>query len=85
MQRGLYGLAMRLEVKLQSPQLLKALVSILKALRQTCDRAGAAFVRAIRLAWAISEAMVRWGNLRARQWRNDMDYIRFLASAFEGR
>ena len=83
MQRGLYGLAMRLEVKLQSHELLKALVSILKALRQTCDRAGAAFVRAMRLAWAISEAAVGWGNPEARGWRNDGNYIRFLASGLE--
>ena len=83
MQRGLYGLAMRLEVKLQSYELLKALVSILKALRQTCDRAGAAFVRAMRLAWAVSEAAVGWGNERAREWRNDGNYIRFLAVTVE--
>ena len=85
MQRRLYGLAMRLDVKLQSKELLKALVSILKALRQTCDRAGAAFVGAMRLAWAISEAAVGWGNPEAREWRNDLAYIRFLAVASEVR
>ena len=84
MQRGLYGLAMRLEVKLQSHELLKALVSILKALRQTCDRAGVAFVGAMRLAWRISEAAVRWGNAKAHEWRNDRNYIRFLAIGLEG-
>ena len=83
MQRGLYGLAMRLEVKLQSPELLKALVSVLKALRQTCDRAGVAFVSAIRLAWAYSEAAVGWGNVKAHEWRNDGNYIRFLAGVLE--
>jgi hypothetical protein len=82
-QRSLYGLAMRLDVKLQSPELLRALVSILKALRQTCDSAGAAFVRAMRLAWAISEAAVAWGNAKAREWRNDQGYIRFLAATLE--
>ena len=78
MQRMLYGLAMRLEVKLQSPELLKALVSVLKRLRETCTSAGFAFVRAMSLAWAISEAAVMWGNPKARGWRNDRNYIRFL-------
>ena len=83
MQRMLYGLAMRLEVKLQSLDLLRALVSVLKNLRENCDRAGAAFVRAMGLAWAISEAAVSWGNEEAREWRNDLTYIRYLA--MEGR
>ena len=84
MQRNLYSLAMRLEVKLQSPELLKALVSVLKCLRETCDRAGAAFARAMRLAWAISEAAVEWGNAEAREWRNDQNFVRFLAISLEG-
>ena len=83
MQRMLYGLAMRLEVKLQSPALLKALVSVLKRLRETCDRVGVAILRAARLAWAFSEAAVGWGNARAREWRNDLNYIRFLAMNLE--
>jgi len=84
MQRGLYSLAMRLDVKLQSPELLKALVSVLKSLRQNCDRAGAAFIRAMRLAWAISEAAVGWGNAKARDWRNDQEFVRFLAITLRG-
>ena len=83
-QRSLYGLAMKLDVKLQSPELLKALVSVLKRLKETCDRAGMALVKAMRLAWAISEAAVGWGNAGARDWRNDQTYIRFLAVSLEG-
>ena len=79
LQKSLYGLAMRLDVKLQSHELLKALVSVLKALRETCDRAGVAFVRATRLAWAISGAAERWGNVKAREWRSDLSFIRYLA------
>jgi hypothetical protein len=82
LQRGLYGLAMRLEVKLQSHELLKALVSILKALRETCDKTGVAFVKATGLAWVISEAAERWGNPTAHGWRNDLNYIRFLSVAW---
>jgi len=78
-QRGLYSLAMRLQVRLRSHDLLRALVSVLRNLRQVCDRVGAALLRAMRLAWSISEAAVRWGNTNAREWRNDLGYIRFLA------
>ena len=79
----MFELAMRLNVKLQSHELLRALVAVLKDLRETCDRVGAAFVRGMQLAWAISEAAVGWGNTRAREWRNDLDYIRFLAIDIE--
>jgi hypothetical protein len=78
-ERGLYTLALRLEVKFQSHDLLKALVSVLKSLRDTCDRGYIGLMRAMRVAWAFSEAAVAWGNLGARQWRSDMRYIRFLA------
>lgn len=78
-------MAMRLEVKLQSPELLKALVSVLKCLRETCDRVGAAFIKGMRLAWAISEAAVGWGNAEARDWRNDLNFVRFLAISLEAR
>jgi len=83
MQRGLYGLAMRLDVKLQGRELLKALVSVLKSLWETCDRAGVAFVKAMNLAWAISEAAVKWGNTEARKWRNDVSFVRFLAISID--
>ena len=76
-------MAMRLDVKLQSRDLLRALVSVLKNLRQMCDRTGAAFVGAMRLAWAISEAAVSWGNAKAREWRNDLGIVRFLAFTLE--
>ena len=78
-QRGFYSLAMRLDVKLQSHDLLRALVSVLRNLRRTCERVGAALVRAIQVAWAFSEAAVGWGNASAREWRNDLGFIRFLA------
>jgi hypothetical protein len=71
---------MRLEVRLQSKELLKALVLVLKNLRESLDGAGVAFFRASRLAWAISEAAVAWGNAKARNWRNDLDFVRFLAN-----
>ena len=82
-ERGMFELAMRLNVKLQSRDLLRALVSVLKDLRQTCDPVGGALVMGMRLAWALSESAVRWGNESARAWRNDLSYVRFLAMGVE--
>ena len=82
-ERKMFELAMRLNVKLQSHDLLRALVSVLKDLRETCDRAGVAFVRALRQAWAISDSAVQWGNAEARKWRNDLNFVRFLAIDLE--
>jgi hypothetical protein len=78
-KRGMYSLALRLDVKLTSHDLLKALVSVLKLLRQTCDTVGRALMKATQMAWAFSEAAVRWGNELAREWRNDLTYVRYLA------
>ena len=78
-ERAMYGLALRLDVKFQSHDLLKALVSVLKNLRDSCDRGYVALMKGTRLAWNFSEAAVTWGNERAREWRNDRTYIKFLA------
>ena len=79
----MYGLALRLDVKFQSYDLLKALVSVLKNLRDSCEGGYAAIMKGTRLARSFSEAAVSWGNERAREWRNDMAYIRFLAMALK--
>jgi len=80
----MYELAMRLDVKLQSHDLLKALVSVLRSLRDRCDRGFMALVRATKIAWAFSEAAVKAGHREAKEWRHDRDYIRFLAITLEG-
>jgi hypothetical protein len=82
-ERVMYGLALRLDVKFRSHDLLKALVSVLKNLRDSCDGGYAALMRGRGLAWSFSEAAVSWGNERAREWRNDPAYIRFLAAALK--
>jgi hypothetical protein len=84
-ERGLFELAMRLDVRFQSHDLLRALVSVLKNLKETCDAGFMALMKATRIAWAFSEAAVRGGYREARQWRNDQDYIRFLASNLDSR
>ena len=77
-ERGVYSLAMRLDVKLESATLLRALVGVLKKLKEMGDRAYAAVMEGMRLAWAFSEAAVSWGNPSAKGWRSDANYASFL-------
>ena len=78
-ERGMFELAMRLDVKLRSHDLLKALVSVLRDLRDRFDGGYHSLMKAMSVAWSFSEAASRWGNARAREWRYDQGYIRFLA------
>ena len=84
-QRGMYELALRLNVKLQSPELLKALVSVLRSLRERFDGGYRALMKATHIAWVFSEAAVKAGNEHAREWRHDWNYIRFLAVVLESK
>ncbi|HEV2139006.1 MAG TPA: hypothetical protein VGR53_09190 [Nitrososphaerales archaeon] len=77
----MFELALRLKVKLQSPDLLRALVSVLKGLREKFDSGYRALMKAMDIAWAFSDAAVKGGNPQAREWRQDWNYIRFLARA----
>ena len=84
LQRNLYSLAMRLDVKLQSPELMKALVSVLRSLRERFDGNYRALMKAVDVAWAFSAAAVRCGNAGALNWRHNWNYIRFLSISLGG-
>ena len=77
-ERGVYSLAMRLDVRLESAMLLRALVGALKKMKEMGDAAYAALMGGMRLAWAFSDAAVSWGNTSARQWRSDRGYAEYL-------
>ena len=77
-ERGVYSLAMRLDVKLESAVLLRALVCALKKLKEMGDMAYASLMEGMRLAWAFSEAAVSWGNESTKSWRSDASYASFL-------
>ena len=79
-ERGVYSLAVRLDVKLESAMLLRALVGALKKLKEMGDRAYAVLMEGMRLAWAFSEAAASWGNEAAKAWRSDANYALFLGS-----
>ncbi len=80
MERQYLGLALRLNVKWKSPELLRALVRVLRQLKGLGDRAYLAIMKGTRLAWRFSEAAVSWGNPAAKEWRNDLEYAKYLGS-----
>lgn len=77
-ERGFFSLATRLRVEFKSYDLLRAMVAILKKLKEAGDRAYGMLMKGRELAWTFSEAAVRWGNSKAYSWRNDRNYILFL-------
>jgi hypothetical protein len=77
-ERSLYSLALQLPVKFKSIVLVRALVSILKELKQCGDRTYNTLMRGSEAAWMFSIAAVSWGNAQAQGWRNDHAYIVFL-------
>ncbi|MDG6921255.1 MAG: hypothetical protein JRN59_06975 [Nitrososphaerota archaeon] len=77
-ERGFFSLATTLRVEYRSYALMRAMVAVLKKLKELGDRAYGQAMRGMKLAWAFSEAAVRWGNPQARRWRNDRDYVLFL-------
>jgi hypothetical protein len=81
-ERGILSLAIQLEVKFSSMDLLRAITSVLKKLEEHGDTLYSRIQRGIRLAWAFSEAAVSWGNASAREWRHDRAYAEYLGRVY---
>jgi hypothetical protein len=81
-QRALFSLALNLRVKFESIALARALINILKSLREMGGGIFALMMRGSTLAWAFSAAATSWGNPNAKQWRNDKNYIAYLGGLF---
>ena len=80
-EKSIVYLSLRLNVKFESLQLLRALASILKKLEQQGETLHAWLIRGTKLAWAFSEFAVSSGNKGAKAWRNDKDYALFLGKS----
>ena len=83
-ERSLYSLALRLKVKFESITLLRAIVSILKKLKQYGGPVYNQLAEGTKLAWIFSGAAMRWGNREARSWRSERKYIIFLGMFSSG-
>ena len=75
------GLALRIVPRFESLSLVRALVGILKRLKEAGSGAYAIIMAGKEAAWAFSKAAVAWGNAEAKAWRNDMGYIAYLGSS----
>jgi hypothetical protein len=81
-EKSIVYLAIRLDVKFTSLDLLRSLTSIMKKLEQHGETVYAWMQRGTRLAWAFSEFAVSAGNKSAAAWRNDKSYSLFLGKVF---
>ncbi len=77
-EKSILYLSVRLKLKFESLDLLRALASILKKLEQCGETMYALLQRGTRMAWAFSEFAVSCGNKAAKSWRNDRSYALFL-------
>ena len=83
-EKSLLSLSIRLDVKFQSIDLLRALTSILKKLAEQGETLYVWLQRGTKLAWAVSEFAVASGNASARSWRQDRNYVEYLGRAVSG-
>ena len=79
-ERSMFSLALRLNASFRGYDLLKAMVGVLKKLMEAPGMACCQLTRGVRMAWALSEKCAQWGNLRAKEWRNDAGYAKYLSS-----
>ena len=79
-ERSMFSLALRLNTSFKGYQLLKAMVGVLKKLMEVSDVAYSRLMRGVQMAWAFAEKCAEWGNVHAKEWRNDLEYARYLGS-----
>jgi hypothetical protein len=83
-EKSILSLSIRLELKFESFDLLRALTSILKKLAEQGETLHAWLQRGTKIAWAFSEFAVASGNASARSWRQDRNYVEYLGRAVSG-
>ena len=81
-ERTILNLALSLKVSFKSLGLVRAVVSVMKRLREVSDKSFAYMLRGSELAYSFSEAAVSWGYAAAEKWRSDKSYILFLGRLY---
>jgi hypothetical protein len=84
LERGLFSLALRINVRFESTALVRALVSVLEKLREVCSPVYEQLVKGTELAWVFAQAATKWGNSEAHKWMNDRGYALFLGRFLGG-
>ena len=80
-EKSIMYLSVKLPVKFESLDLLRALASVLKKLGERGNTVHAWFQRGVKLAWAFSAFAVSSGNPGAKLWRNDREYAVYLGKS----
>ena len=78
LERGLYSLALSTRAKFESLHLVRAIVSVLKKLKEYSDPLYVFLVRGIEMAAAFSDAATGWGHPGAQSWKHDKSYATYL-------
>lgn len=78
-ERSILSLAVNLRVKIQSFELIKAIVGILKKLNSLSESVHSLYLRGVKIAWAFSLFASDNGHKAAYKWRTDKNYIIYLA------
>jgi hypothetical protein len=77
-EKSILYLSLKLNVRFESLELLRALASVLKKLQQQGETVYAWIQRGTKLAWVFSEFAASAGNHDAIGWRNDRAYAFYL-------
>ena len=79
-ERGFFSLATRLHVEYRSYALMRAMVAVLKKLKEASDGVYSRMMRGVQMAWVFSSSCAQWGNVHAKECRNDLVYARYLGA-----
>jgi hypothetical protein len=79
----MFELALRLKVRLQSPDLLRALVSMLKGLRDKFDDRYMSLMKGREYGLGLLRCRCQRRERESQKAEHDWNYIRFLARSLE--
>ena len=76
----MFSLALRLNATFKGSRLLNAMFDVLRKLAEASDAVCTPLTRGVQMAWAFASNCARWGNLRAKEWKDDLEYAKYLGS-----
>ena len=79
-ERSMFSLALRLNASFKGSRLLKAMFDVLRKLTEASGAVCARLALGVQMAWTFASNCARWGNLRAEEWRGDLEYAKYLGS-----
>ncbi|MEM3186304.1 MAG: hypothetical protein QXQ39_06465 [Conexivisphaerales archaeon] len=77
-EKSFCTLFLRLDIKMKSIELFRAVIMVIKKMRELYDNSYSLFVKGVGMAWLYSNAALSWGNKYAASWRYDRSFIIYL-------